>query len=144
MVAIADPSPANTSKFLPPTMTSAPSDQPQSVRFSDVHDEIEPVEAVQHLADITESGKDPREGPLSPQAQEELRNLSTTMQKSRFQARRMEHFSFEPVSLPPSRVSRSPNHLTTIETEANSESGSLTLTSFTDTIRTLWSSCFAW
>ena len=86
-------------------MASAQQDQPQSVRFSDVNQEIEPDEAVQHLAAITDVGKASREGPLSPQAEEELRNLSSTLQKSRYQAKRMEHFSFEPVSLPPSRVS---------------------------------------
>ena len=85
----------------------APAQEPvPSVRFSDVHEEIEPEKAVQHMADITGTGKDAREGPLSAQAEEELRNLSVTLQKSRCQARRMENFSFEPVSLPPSRVSR--------------------------------------
>lgn len=90
-------------------MASMPQEQPQSVRFSDVNQEIEPEEAVQRLADLTESGQDPHDGPLSPKAEEELRNLSSTLLKSRCQAKRMEHFSFEPVSLPPSRVSRAPD-----------------------------------
>ena len=38
-------------------------------------------------------------------AEQELRSLSSTLQQSRVQAKRMENFSFEPVSLPPSRVS---------------------------------------
>lgn len=42
---------------------------------------------------------------MSAETQQELRNLSMTMQKSRqTQSARMENFAFEPVSLPPSRV----------------------------------------
>jgi hypothetical protein len=78
----------------------------QTVRFSDVNEEIEPEQAVRDVADITGTAREPEDGPLSPQAEEELRNLSTTLQKSRMQAKRMENFSFEPVSLPPSRVSK--------------------------------------
>jgi hypothetical protein len=85
-------------------------DQPQSVRFSDVNEEIEPAKAVETLCELTGSGKDARDGPLSPQAAEELRNISSTLQQSRCQAKRMENFSFEPVSLPPSRVSRVSKH----------------------------------
>jgi hypothetical protein len=81
-------------------------EQSQSVRFSDVNEEIEPEKAVEPLRDLTGTGKDARHEPLSPQAEEELRNLSSTLQKSRCQAKRMENFSFEPVSLPPSRVSK--------------------------------------
>ncbi|KAF1846711.1 Pkinase-domain-containing protein [Cucurbitaria berberidis CBS 394.84] len=84
-------------------MPSTPQDQPQSVRFSDITQEIEPEEAVQTVSDLTGTGK-ARDGALSPQAEEELRNLSSTLQNSRCQARRMENFSFEPVSLPPSRA----------------------------------------
>lgn len=86
-------------------MASPAQEQPQSVRFSDVNQEIEPEKAVEPLCEITGSGKDARDGPLSAQAEEELRNLSSTLQQSRCQAKRMENFSFEPVSLPPSRVS---------------------------------------
>jgi hypothetical protein len=86
-------------------MASAAQEQPQSVRFSDVNQEIEPEKAVEPLCDLTGAGRAPRDGPLSPQAEEELRSLSSTLQKSRCQAKRMENFSFEPVSLPPSRVS---------------------------------------
>jgi hypothetical protein len=86
-------------------MASPAPEQPQSVRFSDVNQEIEPEKAVETLSDLTGSRKDSRDGPMSPEAEEELRNLSSTLQKSRCQAKRMENFSFEPVSLPPSRVS---------------------------------------
>ncbi|KAF2273540.1 Pkinase-domain-containing protein [Westerdykella ornata] len=56
----------------------------QSVRFSDVNEEIEPA------------------------TKEELRSLSNALQNSRCQVRRMENFSFEPVSLPPSRAPSPP------------------------------------
>ncbi|KAJ4410892.1 Nitrogen permease reactivator protein [Didymella pomorum] len=75
---------------------------PQSVRFSDVNQEIEPEGALQHVTGLTGAGETSKE-PLSPQAEQELRNLSSTLQQSRVQAKRMENFSFEPVSLPPSR-----------------------------------------
>jgi hypothetical protein len=89
-------------------MASTTQEQPQSVRFSDVNEEIEPEKAVEPLCDVTGVGK--HAGPMSPQAEEELRNLSSTLQKSRCQAKRMENFSFEPVSLPASRVSIQTNH----------------------------------
>lgn len=85
-------------------MTSTP--PAQSVRFSEVNQEIEPEEAVRDVAELTGTDKAQPDGPLSPQAEEDLRNLSSTLQKSRMQAKRMENFSFEPVSLPPSRVSK--------------------------------------
>lgn len=78
---------------------------PQSVRFSDVNQEIEPEGALQHVTGLTVAGEgEISKEPLSPQAQQELRNLTSTLQQSRVQAKRMENFSFEPVSLPPSRV----------------------------------------
>ncbi|KAI4622981.1 uncharacterized protein J4E88_009731 [Alternaria novae-zelandiae] len=83
-------------------MTSTP--PAQSVRFSEVNQEIEPEEAVRDVAELTGTDKAQPDGPLSPQAEEDLRNLSSTLQKSRMQAKRMENFSFEPVSLPPSRA----------------------------------------
>jgi hypothetical protein len=85
-------------------MTSTP--PAQSVRFSEINQEIEPEEAVRDVAELTGTDKAQHDGPLSPGAEEELRNLSSTLQKSRMQAKRMENFSFEPVSLPPSRVSK--------------------------------------
>lgn len=81
-------------------MATNPQDQPQSVRFSDVNQEIEPEVAVRHVASLTGTGKDEDE-PLSPEAEQELRNISKTLQNARCQAR------YEPVSLPTSRV-RSP------------------------------------
>ncbi|KAJ4301521.1 Nitrogen permease reactivator protein [Kalmusia sp. IMI 367209] len=78
-------------------------EQAQSVRFSDVHEEIEPKEALEHVTTLSGAGEK-REEPLSPEAEQELRNLSKTLQQSRCQARRMANFSYEPVSLPPSRA----------------------------------------
>jgi hypothetical protein len=83
------------------TSTEVP---PQAVRFSSVNQEIEPEETLQHVSALTNDGKQDREK-LSPEAEEELRNLSASLQQSRCQAKRMENFSFEPVSLPASRVS---------------------------------------
>ncbi|KAF1919578.1 kinase-like domain-containing protein [Ampelomyces quisqualis] len=111
-------------------MEPAAQEQPQSVRFSDVNEEIEPDKAVEPLCHVTGIGNNAREGPLSPQADEELRNLSSTLQKSRCQAKRMENFSFEPVSLPvsrapsPSPASRTPSghsyHRASVGTPASS------------------------
>ncbi|OAL03877.1 Pkinase-domain-containing protein [Phaeosphaeriaceae sp. SRC1lsM3a] len=116
-------------------MASPAPDQPQSVRFSDVNEEIEPERAVEPLRDLTSSGKDARDGPLCPQAEEELRNLSSTLQNSRCQARRMENFSFEPVSLPasrapsPSPASRTPSghsyHRTSVGTNPSSPASAM-------------------
>lgn len=86
-------------------MASASTEVPsQAVRFSSVNQEIEPEQAVQHVSALTNDGKQDREK-LSPEAEEELRILSMSVQQSRCQAKRMENFSFEPVSLPASRVS---------------------------------------
>jgi len=79
-------------------------DQTQSVRFSDVTQEIEPAQAAETVTSLSGAG-DTADGPLSPEAEQELRNLSKSLQHSRCQARRMANFSYEPVSLPPSRVS---------------------------------------
>ncbi|ORY16753.1 kinase-like domain-containing protein [Clohesyomyces aquaticus] len=88
-------------------MTSAQPDQPaQSVRFSTTNQEIEPDHC------LLDAGKTNME--LDPQAEEEIRSLSMNLQKSSCQSRRMENFSFEPVSLPASRApSPSPASRTT-------------------------------
>jgi len=89
-------------------MSTSPQDPPQTVRFSDIDEEIEPAAALQHVSDLTGAGQDEKE-PLSPEAEQEIRNLSMTLQKSRCQARRMENFSYEPMSLPASRVRQTTN-----------------------------------
>ncbi|PVH95674.1 Pkinase-domain-containing protein [Periconia macrospinosa] len=78
-------------------MATNSQDQSQSVRFSDVHQEIEPEVAVQHVAALTGAEKSENE-PLSPEAEQELRNISKTLQNARCQAR------YEPISLPASRA----------------------------------------
>jgi hypothetical protein len=86
-------------------MSTSPEEPAQTVRFSDVNQEIEPDAALQHVTDIT-GGSGEQEECLSPEAEEVIRNVAMTLQKSRCQARRMENFSYEPVSLPTSRVRR--------------------------------------
>lgn len=74
----------------------------KDVRFKTEDEEIDPIQSLEQVETIT--GKDKREREdLDPAAQEELKNLAMTLQKSR-QQRRLENFAFEPVSLPPSRV----------------------------------------
>ncbi|KAK5170742.1 hypothetical protein LTR04_004216 [Oleoguttula sp. CCFEE 6159] len=71
----------------------------QAVRFSSVNQEIEPASNLQDVQTLTASEHQSRED-LSPEAQEELRQLSKTLQNSNIQSRRMDHYAFEPVSLP--------------------------------------------
>jgi BioD-like phosphotransacetylase family protein len=87
-------------------MTSAGNVPPQqAVRFSSVNQEIDPVTSLQQdQYTITSSVDQPKED-LSTKDQEAIRSLPVTLPQSRCQARRMENFSFEPVSLPASRVS---------------------------------------
>lgn len=80
----------------------------QGVRFASHNEEIEPEHALQQVETLTGAEEKPREQ-LGPDAQEELRNLASTLQSSRLQSKRLENFSFEPVSLPASRVSDSAN-----------------------------------
>jgi hypothetical protein len=75
----------------------------QAVRFASQQQEIEPVPPMTHVESLV--GPQPRDD-LTPEAQEELRTLAMSLQKSRLQTRRMGNFNFEPVSLPVSRVSR--------------------------------------
>ena len=55
------------------------------------------------MTDVSgEEGKEYED--LSPQAKEEIKSLAMTLQKSRLQESRMANFTYEPVSLPASRV----------------------------------------
>jgi len=93
-------------------MAPVPQDHPGQVHFASFAEEIQP-EAVQHVPSLTGTGEYLPEH-LSPQAEEELRTISKTLQQGRCQAKRMENFSFEPVSLPASRApSPSPASRTT-------------------------------
>lgn len=87
-------------------MSADQQESAQSVRFSEHNQEIEPEAALHTISDLTGAGSESK-GPLSPEAEKELRNLSMTLQKSQCQARRLENFSYEPMSLPASRVRQS-------------------------------------
>lgn len=88
----------------PAPLSSDHPPQAQAVRFASVNEEIEPPQRLQ--SSITLSTENTiSNSDLSPDAQEELRNLSKSLQKSHLQHRRMSNFAFEPVSLPVSRVS---------------------------------------
>lgn len=88
---------------------SAPEDDAQAapnVRFKSRDEEIAPESSLESVESI--SAKDGvRRDDLDSTAQEELKNLAVTLQKSR-QQKRLENFAYEPVSLPPSRVSTCP------------------------------------
>ncbi|KAL2829947.1 kinase-like domain-containing protein [Aspergillus cavernicola] len=72
--------------------------QQGQVRFSSITEEIEP-------SDSRASSKAPTSGPANDQKQEEdLRSLAASLQKSQLQESRLFNFSYEPVSLPSSRV----------------------------------------
>jgi len=77
--------------------------QEHAVRFSSVLQEIEPEHSLHTVATLSQEGSIP-EKPLSPEAEEEIRNLSQSLQQSQLQHRRMSNYAFEPVSLPVSRV----------------------------------------
>ena len=92
-----------------PSTTPKPSDDQSelgtgqlAVRFASVNQEIEPERIQQSEISppiVEESQLSP-----SPKAQEELRSLALSLQRSQLQESRFQHFAFEPVSLPPSRV----------------------------------------
>lgn len=77
----------------------------QAVRFSSVNQEIEPEEVPKDVSALDNPEKDGKEN-LTPEAEAEIRNLACSLQQSRCQARRAQNFTYEPVSLPPSRVSQ--------------------------------------
>lgn len=85
--------------------SSAEPSQPQAVRFASVNQEIEPAHSLHSISTLP-SQYSSSDAQFSPEAQEEIRNLSRSIQSSQLQQRRMTHFAFEPVSLPTSRVSQ--------------------------------------
>jgi len=80
----------------------------QAVRFNSENETIEPERSLEQIETLTSPPKRESRDDLTEEAQEELKNLSITLQKSRLQTKRMENFAYEPVSLPPSRVSYIP------------------------------------
>ena len=73
-----------------------------AVRFSSKLHEIEPSHSLQSTD--TGTTERMRGEDLSPEAQSQLHDLTTSLQNSRLQQRRLSNFAFEPVSLPASRV----------------------------------------
>lgn len=76
----------------------------QAVRFSSVNQEIEPAYSLQANTSSNENVPPTFNETLSPEAQEEIRSISRSLQNTHLQQRRMSNFAFEPVSLPVSRV----------------------------------------
>lgn len=76
--------------------------QPGQVRFSSVTEEIEPsVKSVSAQSPALEVKPSPIPNQSSD---EEIRSLAATFQRSQLQESRLRNFSYEPVSLPSSRV----------------------------------------
>lgn len=86
-------------------MATEGQDAKPAVRFTSENEEIAPEESLEQVQTLTGHENKREREDLGPEAQEELRNLKVTLQKSR-QQRRFENFAFEPVSLPASRVSQ--------------------------------------
>ncbi|KAK2766945.1 serine/threonine protein kinase [Arachnomyces sp. PD_36] len=90
-------------------MTTAPTAQPSAkpaagqpaVRFASVNQEIEPSHSLHVPSSPPDDDQDSRPDDLSPETKDELRSL---VQKSKLQEARFRNASFEPVSLPVSRV----------------------------------------
>lgn len=70
---------------------------PGQVRFSSVTEEIEPSEQ-------SASALSPESGAPSEKQDEDLRSLAASLQRSQLQESRLGKFSFDPLSLPSSRV----------------------------------------
>ncbi|OKP10582.1 Serine/threonine-protein kinase oca2 [Penicillium subrubescens] len=75
--------------------------QPGQVRFSSVTQEIEPSKTM--LSPVSETPSQPESLRQAPD-EEELRSLAQSLQRSQLQESRLRNFSFEPMSLPSSRV----------------------------------------
>jgi len=76
------------------TMTQGFTEGSPLVRFASNDEEIEPIQL--------DSPRPERQ--FSGQTEAQLRELSESLSGTHLQSRRMSHFSFEPVSLPTSRV----------------------------------------
>ncbi|GAB7350689.1 hypothetical protein MBLNU459_g1251t1 [Dothideomycetes sp. NU459] len=85
--------------------------EPPGVRFSTNNQEISPETSLEPVRSLVGADEDDRA--LGPEAEEEIRQLKSTLQ-SGLQSKRMEHYNFEPVSLPSSQpVSRVPSGVNT-------------------------------
>jgi hypothetical protein len=94
-------------QYQAPQVSTAMADQAhdqQAVRFASVNQEIEPSHSLQIApTSVGESREMPAEH-VAPEAREQLQSLTIKLHKSKLQERRLHNFSFEPVSLPVSRV----------------------------------------
>lgn len=73
--------------------------QPTQVRFSSITEEIEPGQS--ELSPVPEQ---PYQSLSGPTDEEQLRSLAMSMQGAQLQESRVRKFSFDPMSLPSSRV----------------------------------------
>lgn len=71
-----------------------------NVRFAAEDEEIDPLDESRRNSRLDNDTEE-----LSPEAHEQIRSLAMSLQKSRIQESRMSNFAYEPVSMPPSRVS---------------------------------------
>jgi hypothetical protein len=74
--------------------------QPSQVRFSSITEEISPSRL--DLSPVPEQVQQPEQ--IIPTQEEQLRSLAMSLQGSQLQESRARNFSFEPMSLPSSRV----------------------------------------
>jgi len=77
----------------------------QAVLFTSENETIAPESSLEQIEVLTSPPRRVSRNDLTEEAQEELKNLSVTLAKSPLQTKRMEHFAYDPISLPPSRVS---------------------------------------
>lgn len=77
--------------------------QPGQVRFSSVTEEIEPSEQPVSAQDPPVEGKSSLSSPQE-KSDDEIRSLAASFQRSQLQESRLRNFSYDPVSLPSSRV----------------------------------------
>ena len=88
----------------PTTPAPKPGAGHPAVRFASVNQEIEPAHSLQTISSPQAESHDIRGDDLSPETKDELRTLAMSLQKSKLQETRFRNVSFEPVSLPVSRV----------------------------------------
>ena len=74
------------------------------MRFKDEDEEIDPIQSVKDVS-VPKHKQSVDDEDMTPEAQEQIRNLAMTLQKSKIQESRMANFAYEPVSMPASRVS---------------------------------------
>lgn len=80
--------------------------QPSQVRFSSITEEIAPSRS-----DLSPVPEQVPQSQQKPPTDEELRSLAMSLQSSQLQESRARNFSFEPMSLPSSRVCYSSFHV---------------------------------